>query len=80
MIRFCQGLGFSLAEVRELLTPPRGSAQKRRWRGLVDSKVKELDLVLASTRAMKKILLASRYCECVDLEQCAAACTPEGRT
>ena len=75
VIRFCQGLGFSLAEVRELLTPPRGPAQKRHWRALVDEKLDELNGVLASTRAMKKILLASRDCDCVDLEQCAALCT-----
>jgi MerR family redox-sensitive transcriptional activator SoxR len=76
VIRFCQGLGFSLTEVRELLTPPRGPAQKRRWRSLVDAKINELDAVLASTRAMRKILLVSRDCDCVDLEQCAALCAP----
>jgi MerR family redox-sensitive transcriptional activator SoxR len=75
VIRFCQGLGFTLAEVRELLTPPRGPAQKRAWRALVDAKVDELNGVLASTRAMKKILLASRDCDCIDLEQCAAVCS-----
>jgi MerR family transcriptional regulator, redox-sensitive transcriptional activator SoxR len=76
VIRFCQALGFSLAEVRELLTPPRGSAQKERWRGLVDAKVEELDAVLKRTRAMRKILRVSRDCDCVDLEECAAACGP----
>jgi MerR family transcriptional regulator, redox-sensitive transcriptional activator SoxR len=74
VIRFCQALGFSLAEVSELLTPPRGTAQKHRWRTLVDAKVAELDEVLANTRAMKKVLLASRDCDCIDVEQCAAVC------
>jgi MerR family redox-sensitive transcriptional activator SoxR len=75
VIRFCQELGFSLAEVGTLLTPPRGATQKERWRTLVDSKVTELDKVLAKTRAMKKVLLASRDCDCVDIEQCAALCS-----
>jgi MerR family redox-sensitive transcriptional activator SoxR len=75
VIRFCQGLGFSLAEVSTLLTPPRGATQKERWRTLVDAKVAELDSVLANTRAMKKVLLASRDCDCVDIEQCAALCS-----
>lgn len=76
VIRFCQSLGFTLAEVQELLTPPRGAAQRRRWRGFVDAKVGELDEVLARTRGMRAILLASRDCDCVDLEQCAALCGP----
>jgi MerR family redox-sensitive transcriptional activator SoxR len=75
VIRFCQSLGFTLSEVGELLTPPRGDAQKRRWRRLVDAKVEELDEVLASTRAMKRVLLSSRDCDCVDIEECAAICS-----
>jgi MerR family redox-sensitive transcriptional activator SoxR len=74
VIRFCQQLGFSLGEIRELLTPPRGKRQKQRWRELVDDKLEELDAVVARAKTMRTILERSRDCDCVDLEECAARC------
>jgi len=74
VIRFCQELGFTLAEIKLLLTEPRGARQKMRWRSLVDAKVAELDEAAARVRAMKKILAASRDCDCVDVHACARIC------
>ena len=34
VIRFCRALGFSLDEIRTLLTVPRGEWKRTRWRGL----------------------------------------------
>lgn len=76
VIQFCQRLGFSLAEIRQLLTPPRGKTQRQRWRELVDDKVEELNAAIARARTMKSILQVSRDCDCVDLEQCATRCSP----
>jgi len=75
VIRFCQRLGFTLREIRELLTPPRGTWQKQRWRDLVDDKLEELDGVVARVETMRTILELSRDCDCVDLEECAARCS-----
>lgn len=75
VIRFCRQLDFTLDEIRMLLTEPRGRRQKARWRELVDVKVVELDETLARVRAMKKVLLVSRDCDCVDVQECAAACS-----
>ena len=74
VIRFCQELGFTLAEIRLLLTEPRGERQKARWRSLVDAKVAELDETAARVRAMKRVLATSRDCDCVDVHQCARLC------
>jgi MerR family redox-sensitive transcriptional activator SoxR len=74
VIQFCQQLGFTLAEIRQLLTEPRGAKQKERWRGFVDAKVSELDETVARVRAMKKVLLTSRDCDCVDVHECAKLC------
>jgi MerR family transcriptional regulator, redox-sensitive transcriptional activator SoxR len=74
VIQFCQQLGFTLAEIRLLLTAPRGAREKERWRGLVDAKVSELDEAAARVRAMKKVLLTSRDCDCVDVHECARVC------
>lgn len=75
VIRFCRQLDFTLDEIRVLLTEPRGRRQKERWRALVDEKVVELDYTLARVRAMKKVLLVSRDCDCVDVQECAAVCS-----
>ena len=69
-IRLCQQLGFNLAEIRELLTPPRGVSAKRRWRQLVETKMKELDDAVAHAHAARKVLAESRECDCVTLETC----------
>lgn len=76
VIRFCRALGFSLEEIRTLLTVPRGERKKTRWRGLVDAKLAEADAAIARAEAMKALLQVSRDCDCVDLEQCAALCAP----
>ena len=74
VIKFCRDLGFSLAEIRVLLSEPRGARQKERWRGLVDEKVGELDATVARIRALRKVLLTSRDCDCVDVSECARIC------
>jgi MerR family redox-sensitive transcriptional activator SoxR len=74
VIQFCRQLGFTLAEIRLLLAEPRGAKQKERWRGFVDAKVSELDETVARVRAMKKVLLVSRDCDCVDVHECAKVC------
>jgi len=76
VIRFCRMLGFSLAEIRTLLTEPRGTRKRTQWRGLVDTKLAELDDAIERASAMKLVLTTSRDCDCVDLEACAAVCAP----
>jgi MerR family redox-sensitive transcriptional activator SoxR len=75
VIRFCQRLGFTLNEIRELLTPPRGREQKERWRGFVDAKLEELEETVERTRTMQAVLRVSRDCDCLDLTECAARCS-----
>jgi DNA-binding transcriptional MerR regulator len=74
VIQFCRQLGFTLAEIRLLLTEPRGAKQKALWRSFVDTKVSELDEAAARVRAMRKVLLTSRDCDCVDVQECAKMC------
>ena len=70
LIRFCQRVGFTLAEIRQLLSPPEGKAAKQRWRELVDDKLDELDGVIKRARRMKRVLEESRDCDCVSLDAC----------
>jgi len=74
VIQFCRNLDFSLAEIRLLLSEPRGARQKERWREFVDAKVDDLEQVVTRVRALEKLLLTSRDCDCVDFEECAKIC------
>jgi len=74
LIRFCQGLGFSLAEMRQLVTPPKGKGAKQRWRELVDEKLAEIETAIARAHNVKRILEASRDCDCVSLDACRLLC------
>lgn len=74
VIGFCRELGFSLAEIQLLLEPPGRAAQRRRWVGLVDSKLDQLAAGAARIDAMRDVLRRSRDCDCIDLRECADRC------
>jgi MerR family redox-sensitive transcriptional activator SoxR len=71
LVRFCQRVGFSLGEIRELLASPGGRRAKERWRELVDDKLAELDALIKQAQRMKRVLKESRECDCVTLESCS---------
>lgn len=71
LIRFCQEVGFSLAEIRNLLSGSRGGSEKQRWRELVDGKLVEVDQTIQRAEAMKRILEESRACDCVAPNSCS---------
>jgi MerR family redox-sensitive transcriptional activator SoxR len=69
-VRFCQRVGFSLTEIRELLASGKGKRAKQQWRDLVDSKLGEVDALIRQARAVRGLLKESRDCDCVTLENC----------
>lgn len=71
LIRFCQQVGFSLAEVSALLTPATRKRAKVKWRELVDSKVTQLDALIEQAQAIKQVLAESRDCDCLTLGDCS---------
>ena len=70
MIQFCRRLGFTLAEIRDLLA----DTNKRRWRRFVDDKLLEVEQTIAEAQTMQAILRLSRDCDCVDVGECAKRC------
>jgi DNA-binding transcriptional MerR regulator len=70
VIQFCRRLGFTLAEIRDLLV----DTNKRRWRSFVDAKLAEVERTIVEAQTMRAILRASRDCDCVDVRQCARRC------
>ncbi|MDQ6714009.1 MAG: MerR family transcriptional regulator [Candidatus Dormibacteraeota bacterium] len=71
LIRFCSRLGIRLADIKALLSTPRGSLAKEHWRRLVDGKLDEIAGVITAARGIERILRESRDCDCVTLESCA---------
>ena len=71
LIRFCQRLGMSLADIHGLLANPRGSRGKDYWRHLVDAKLEEIGALITAARGVERILRESRDCDCVTLESCS---------
>jgi DNA-binding transcriptional MerR regulator len=71
VIQFCRQLGFTLAEIRDLLA----DANKRRCRRFVDLKLEELEATIAQAQTMRSILQTSRDCDCVDVAECARRCS-----
>jgi MerR family transcriptional regulator, redox-sensitive transcriptional activator SoxR len=71
LIRFCQAVGFSLAEVRELLAPSPAGQAKETWRQLVDAKLTQITALIDQAQAIKGVLEQSRNCDCITLESCS---------
>jgi len=70
LVRFCQRLGFSLSDIRRILTDPTSRRPKQLWRELVDAKLGEIDRLISSARNVRRVLRESRDCDCVTLSSC----------
>lgn len=65
--------GFTLAEVRELLDGmSAGRDVSEAWRAMASRKLPEVDSLIESFIAVRKLLQAVASCQCVDLTQCAS--------
>jgi DNA-binding transcriptional MerR regulator len=69
-LRFCQRVGFSLDELRELVAAPSCAGEEERWRQLVDAKIARVDAVIDDARTVRRALEESRDCSCVTLDAC----------
>ncbi len=71
LISFAQSAGFTLAEIRKLLSGFRETvAAGDRWRTLAQTKLAELDQAAARIEAMRMILKKAMRCGCLDLDEC----------
>jgi MerR family redox-sensitive transcriptional activator SoxR len=71
VLQFATSCGFTLEEVRELLSPLLNSRPiSARWKRLAASKVRELDQLISRAQTMKEQLAAAMACECREIEGC----------
>jgi MerR family transcriptional regulator, redox-sensitive transcriptional activator SoxR len=65
IIRASQKAGFKVAEIRELVSAlERKGKASRRWPGLAERKLKELDASIAQLRAARRRLASAIDCSC----------------
>jgi|SRR5579859_7626189 len=70
-IQAAQAVGFSVAEMRNLLHELDGDAPlSDRWQSLAKQKLAEVDALLQRAQSMKRMLEQGLHCNCPDLEQC----------
>jgi MerR family redox-sensitive transcriptional activator SoxR len=69
--RFAQSVGFSLAEIRALLSGFEGKSKLgSQWRPLARAKLAELDAVIAKASQMKAAIEYGLGCGCIRIEDC----------
>ncbi len=74
LITFAKELGFSLDEIRTLLSGfPEGTRPNARWTHMAAAKLEELDAMTRKIAIMRAALERISRCECEDLDHCAKA-------
>ena len=72
IIEFAKETGFTLSETKLLLHGfPESTPASARWKKMASKKIRELDITLAKTKAMRDMLDAITSCRCRKLDQCA---------
>lgn len=72
IIEFAKETGFTLAEIKLLLHGfPETMPASARWKKMARAKIKQLEIALAKTTAMRDMLESMTTCHCLKLEQCA---------
>ena len=72
IVEFAKETGFTLSETKLLLHGfPETTPASARWKKMAGKKIRELEVALAKTKAMRDMLEAMTSCRCRKLEQCA---------
>lgn len=76
-IQFAQSAGFTIPEIRQILTAFDGRVSTpRRWQALAKQKLHDVAAVIANAERMRAILKTLISCECVQLAECTQRCGP----
>ena len=70
VIRLAQQAGFTIPEIRRLMTGVRDEPASARWRKLAEKKLEEIQAMIERAEAMRDLLQEGIRCGCVRLEDC----------
>ena len=70
VIRLAQEAGFTIPEIRKLMTGFGDEPVSERWRSLAKEKLVEVEALIDRAQAMKRVLEEGVRCGCLRLEDC----------
>jgi MerR family redox-sensitive transcriptional activator SoxR len=70
VIAYGKAVGFTIAELKLLLSGAASSRASDRWHALAERKRRELDEVIGRANRMKRLLDGAMKCRCLDLDEC----------
>lgn len=73
IIALAQSVGFTIAEIRELLAGLDADRLSDHWRAMARTKLAKLERDIARARSMTAMLERALDCGCADLASCALA-------
>ncbi len=77
-IQLAQQAGFSMAEIQALVSGfDENASLGVRWRTLAEQKLAELDVLIARTQGMKRLLEEGIRCQCLNLDECIPLSAPK---
>lgn len=72
IVRMAREAGFSLAEVRTLVSGfPEGTPAADRWREVATRKLPEVEAMIRRLDTVRQVLIESLACDCLTLDACA---------
>lgn len=72
LIAYAKDAGFTLADIRRLVSGADGVSVSQRWRTLAERKLADLERATERIDTMRAILKRAMRCGCLDLDECAA--------
>ncbi len=73
-------IGFSISEVRQLVSLFPAASPSARWKALAAKKLEAMDAVIAQAEAMKAMLRLISQCRCESWDQCGEGLLTKLRT
>ena len=70
VIRLAQAAGFTIPEIRKLMSGFGDEPASARWRSLAKEKLVEVEAMIERAQAMKRLLEEGVRCGCLRLEDC----------
>ena len=70
LIKMAQRAGFTLAEIRQLVTSDTTPSATRQWRDMAARKLPELDRHIAQTQALRQAVADCLECGCMNFDRC----------
>ena len=70
LIRMAQRAGFTLAEIRQLLSDDADRGATGQWRALAERKIPELDRAIEQMQALRNAVADCLACGCMNFDSC----------